>query len=86
LPPGREPWSPWRPALGLSYGGVAAAGCSGATQDIVGRVGENRYHTPVNQSLTPAGVQVELPGMRPQALALSPNGRLLVTAGKTHEL
>jgi DNA-binding beta-propeller fold protein YncE len=40
----------------------------------------------VNQILTPSGVQVELPGMRPQALALSPDGRLLVTAGKTHEL
>ena len=24
--------------------------------------------------------------MRPQAIALSPNGRLLVTAGKTHDL
>jgi DNA-binding beta-propeller fold protein YncE len=44
------------------------------------------YSTPANQVLTPAGLQVELPGMRPQALALSPNGRLLVTAGKTHEL
>ena len=57
-----------------------------STRDIVGRVGENRYRTPVNQILTPAGHQVELPGMRPQALALSPSGRLLVTAGKTHEL
>jgi DNA-binding beta-propeller fold protein YncE len=36
--------------------------------------------------LTPAGLQVELPGMRPQAVAISPNGRLLVTAGKTPEL
>ena len=57
-----------------------------STQDIVGRVGENRYRTPVNQILTPAGHQVELPGMRPQALALSHDGRLLVTAGKTHDL
>ena len=57
-----------------------------STQDIVGRVGENRYHTPVNQVLTPAGLQVELPSMRPQALALSHDGRLLVTAGKTHDL
>jgi DNA-binding beta-propeller fold protein YncE len=57
-----------------------------STQDVVGRVGENRYRTPVNQVLTPAGLQVELPGMRPQALALSPNGRLLVTSGKTHDL
>jgi YVTN family beta-propeller protein len=57
-----------------------------STQDIVGHVGLNRYYTPANQVLTPAGEQVELPGMRPQALALSPNGRLLVTAGKTHNL
>src|ERR1035441_7079379 len=57
-----------------------------STQDIVGHVGVNRYYTPANQVLTPAGLQVELPGMRPQALALSPDGRLLVTAGKTHEL
>ena len=42
--------------------------------------------TPVNQLVTPAGIQVDLPGMRPQALALSPNGKLLVTAGLTHEL
>ena len=57
-----------------------------STQDVVGRLGPNRYHTPANQILTPAGMQVELPGMRPQALALSPDGRLLVTAGKTHDL
>ena len=48
--------------------------------------GTNRYVTPVNQILTPAGIQVELPGMRPQVLALSPNGHILATAGKTHEL
>ena len=29
--------------------------------------------------ITPAGTQVQLPGMRPNALALSPDGRLLVT-------
>ena len=57
-----------------------------STQETVGHVGTNRYYTPVNQVLTPAGLQVELPGMRPQALALSPDGRLLVTAGKTHDL
>jgi len=41
---------------------------------------------PVSQVVTPAGKQVPLPGLRPQALALSPDGRLLVTAGKTHEI
>ncbi|HEX9187635.1 MAG TPA: phosphoesterase, partial [Vicinamibacteria bacterium] len=36
--------------------------------------------------MTPLGVQVDLPGLRPQALALSPDGRVLITAGKTAEL
>ena len=57
-----------------------------STLETVGQIGTNRYYTPVNQVLTPAGIQVELPGMRPQGIALSPDGRLLVTAGKTHDL
>ena len=42
--------------------------------------------TPVNQILTPVGQQVELPELRPQALVLSPDNQILVTAGKTAEL
>jgi YVTN family beta-propeller protein len=34
----------------------------------------------------PAGIQIPLPGLRPQALALSPDNRLLALSGKTHEL
>jgi YVTN family beta-propeller protein len=49
-------------------------------------LGKNRYYTPANQLLTPAGIQVELPGLRPQVLALSPDRKLLVTSGKTAEL
>ena len=56
------------------------------TTEQVGRAGPNRFVTPANQVLTPAGRQVELPGLRTQALALSPDGRLLVTSGKTAEL
>ncbi len=56
------------------------------TKDRVGKIGANRYYTPSNQILTPAGIQVELPGIRPQAIALSPDGKLLVTAGKTNEI
>jgi DNA-binding beta-propeller fold protein YncE len=41
---------------------------------------------PTQQLLTPAGTQVELPGMRPQVLALSPDGSILATCGITHEL
>jgi YVTN family beta-propeller protein len=52
----------------------------------VGRMASNQFETPVNQRLTPAGTLIELPGLRPQALALSPDQRILVTAGITHEL
>jgi YVTN family beta-propeller protein len=52
----------------------------------VGRLSTNRFYTPVNQVLTPYGRQIALPGLRPQALALSPDKKWLVTAGKTHEL
>jgi YVTN family beta-propeller protein len=63
---------------------VGAAGAPG--RETVGKAGANRWITPVNQVLTPAGTQVELPKLRPQALALSPDRKLLVTAGKTAEL
>ncbi|MDB6152727.1 MAG: Phosphoesterase family protein [Chthoniobacteraceae bacterium] len=59
---------------------------STASSEKVGRLGENRYQTPTNQIVTPAGMQVELPRMRPQAIALSPDGKLLVTSGKSPEL
>lgn len=52
----------------------------------VGEAGPQRYLTPIHQVLTPTGIQVELPGLRPQAVALSPDGRLLATSGKTREL
>src|ERR1700733_5861809 len=47
----------------------------------------NRFVTPVNQVLTPAGNQILLSApLCPHALALSPDHSLLVTAGLTHEL
>ncbi len=76
----------------LVAGGLTwAVSCTAATpiyvtQDPVGPLGTNRYSTPVNQVLTPTGIQVELPEMRPQALALSPNGKWLAVSGKTAEL
>ncbi len=57
-----------------------------STQEKVGIVETNRVLTPVLQTVTPLGIQVNLPGLRPQALALSPDGRILVTSGKTSEL
>lgn len=46
----------------------------------------NGIVTPVNQIVMPAGVLVELRDTRPLALALSPNGKLLVTSGLRHDL
>jgi YVTN family beta-propeller protein len=57
-----------------------------SSTEPVGQVSPQKYVTPVNQVLTPVGIQVELPGMRPQAVALSPDARLLATSGKTQEL
>jgi DNA-binding beta-propeller fold protein YncE len=57
-----------------------------STRAPVGPAGTNRFYTPANQIITPAGIQVELPGLRPQAIALSPKGSLLVTSGKTRDL
>ena len=75
-------------------GAVLLGGCAsdpsfsrwGTTTQRVEQTAAHRYYTPVNQTLTPAGRLIELPGMRPQALALSPNGRILVTSGKTAAL
>lgn len=52
----------------------------------VGRQEANRHVLPTNQLLTPAGRQIELPGIRPQCLALSPDGQTLATSGRTGEL
>ena len=57
-----------------------------STNEKVGRTGGGRIVTPVNQVVTPRGKQVDLPGLRPIVLALSPDGKLLVTSGKTSEL
>ena len=62
----------------------------GSSAETVGpatnRLAANRVVTPVNQIVTPAGRQIDLPGLWPHALALSPDRRLLVIAGRTHEL
>src|SRR5689334_21258342 len=83
------------PVLGLAFvlGGCAfdplfrsKSATEFSTAEHVGPAGRNRYVTPANQILTPAGIQVELPGLRPQTLALSPDGEILITSGKTAEL
>ena len=59
---------------------------SGRDHETVGHQSGGRSVTPVNQVLTPFGRQVELTGLRPQALALSPDGKRVIVAGKTSEL
>ena len=75
-------------ALAWALGSAAAPPPSAVapTRQKVGQIAPNIYYTPANQLLTPVGVQVELPKLRPQAIALSPDGRLLVTSGKTSDL
>src|SRR5512140_1055348 len=68
-----------------AFAGPASEPDWGTTSEPVKRDG-TRLITPVNQVVTPAGKNIHLPGLRPQALALSPDGKILVTAGKTHEL
>jgi YVTN family beta-propeller protein len=73
-----------------------AAGCVSEQQRAIQQINQfepvntsqanTRIITPVNQVLTPVGIQVELPEMRPQAIALSPDGRFLITSGKTPSL
>ena len=58
--------------VSASYGAPQLTLGEASTKSPVGQLGTNRWYTPANQILTPAGIQVELPGMRPQALALSP--------------
>src|SRR5262245_28061200 len=69
-----------------AYGAAEPTSLGSPTTEIVGRTGNNRLMTPVNQVVDSAGLIVDLPGLRPQALALSPDGEILVTAGKTAEL
>ena len=75
---------------------VLVASCSSYERQVVRQLDQfekvtagqpsGRVIIPVNQVLTPLGIQVELPRMRPQAIALSPDGKLLATSGKTSEL
>lgn len=89
-----KPCLPLTLGLLLFAGGLGIVGCRFgpssaapfASKEKVGRAGVNRFVTPANQILTPTGLQVELPGLRPQALALSPDGRILIASGKTAEI
>jgi len=55
-------------------------------QEKVGVESERKMIVPVNQLITPYGSQIQLPGIRPQGMAVSPDGRLVAVSGKTSEL
>ena len=79
------------PHLGAALLALISASGRAADEgpDITATVGRSDGDTtvlPVNQIVTPVGMQVELPGLRPQVLALSPDGRMLATSGKTNEI
>jgi len=65
----------------FSWGGFAMA--TPLQADSNGSVPEE---SSLNQTITPAGDRIDLPGMRPQVLAMSPDGRQLITSGKTNKL
>jgi len=82
--------SKWSAILSLAAITAQVNPCLGAdkfaaTPAVVGHAGDALI-TPVNQIVTPAGTLLELPGTRPETIALSPDDRLLVTAGLTQEL
>ncbi|MGH7980519.1 MAG: beta-propeller fold lactonase family protein, partial [Limisphaerales bacterium] len=74
-------------ALGVSQAGAQNPldNLFDGTTEIVGHE-TNGMETPINQLVTPTGRLAPLPGVRPNALALSPNGKLLVTSGMLPEL
>lgn len=76
--------------FGLAQTDATAQDKPSGAQDLdrqwVGGSIEDAIVTPVNQRLTPVGKWLELPGMRPQVLALSPDGKIAVTSGKTSKL
>lgn len=80
--------------VGCSLALIALTGWAGlplfaedfaATTAPVGHDGDTVV-TPVNQLVAPVGTLIPLPGMRPQAVALSPDAQLLVTAGLSHDM
>ena len=73
-------------AAAISVGAAQDTGDFFSSREPATRDEGDRAVTPVNQIVEPAGRQVYLPKLRPQALALSPDGRILVTSGKTHDL
>ncbi len=72
-------------AVALTSCGVAIDARVIHTAEPVGRHADHTA-TPVNQNLRPHGRLVDLDGLRPQVIALTPDGRSLLVAGKSNQL
>jgi YVTN family beta-propeller protein len=70
----------------VSIGAAQDSGNDFSSREPATRAEGDRVVTPVNQIVEPAGRQVYLPKLRPQGLAVSPDGRILVISGKSHDL
>ena len=77
---------PYWAGLVVALLSFCVAGAQTPDTETVGRHAGGRVILPVNQVITPAGKQIQLPGMRAEALALSPDGQLLMVSGLTSEL
>ena len=71
--------------------GLLAMACQRAEEpaisdEKVGEITDEGQVMPVNQTVSPYGSYLPLPSLRPQALAISPDGRLVAVSGKTSEL
>ncbi len=56
------------------------------TEEKVGVEFSGRMILPVNQTVEPYGKQIQLPGLRPLGMAISPDGKLVAVSGKSSEL
>jgi YVTN family beta-propeller protein len=75
--------------LVLSYGCSTQPKTTSADFPVAEAFGQEETlerYVPTGQLLTPAGWQIPLPKMRPQGLALSPDGKLLAVAGNSERL
>jgi DNA-binding beta-propeller fold protein YncE len=75
----------WVAALALSVHGGNPVETFDSTSTPVG-YGPDGLVTPVNQLVTPTGKLIQLPGVRPNALALSPDASLLAVSGLNRKL
>ena len=66
----------------VAYASVVGFGAICLSGTLRAQLTSDRTETPLNQVLTPAGYKIDLPGMRPQVLSITPNGKWLIKIGR----